>query len=126
MMRTFNPTAEHPARAVQGWQILVNEAMHRQTITYEGLSRLMYGKYAAGVLAAILGHIAFYCRDNGLPPLTIIVVGKEPGKPGDGIPVDPAKTDEERERVYQHDWYNVYPPSESDLAASYKKYHQQP
>ena len=119
-MKTFNPTAEHSARAVQAWQILVGKAMNRQTVTYEGLSRLMYGKEAAGVLAAILGHIAFYCKDNDIPPLTTLVVGKGPGKPGDRIPLDPTKFDEQRENVYQYDWYNIYPPSEVDLAAAFK------
>jgi hypothetical protein len=65
-VKTFNPTAEHPARAVQAWQILVGKAMNRQTVTYEGLSKLMYGKEAAGVLAGILGHIAFYCEDSNI------------------------------------------------------------
>jgi hypothetical protein len=122
LVKTFNPTAEHPARAVQAWQILVGKAMNRQTVTYAGLSKLMYGKEAAGVLAAILGHIAFYCMDNDIPPLTTLVVGKGPGKPGDRIPLDPAKFDEEREKVYQHDWYDIYPPSEADLAAAYKRH----
>ena len=80
----------------------------------------MYGKDAAGVLAGILGHVAFYCKDNNIPPLTILVVGKSPGIPGHGFPLDPAKIDEEREKVYQYHWYNVYPPSEVDLAAAYK------
>jgi hypothetical protein len=123
-MKTFNPTAEHPSRAVQAWQILVGMAMNRQTITYKGLSKLMYGKEAAGVLAAILGHLAFYCEDNNIPPLTALVLGLGPGKPGDGIPVDPARIDEERENVYQHDWYNICPPSETDLAAAYKRHHK--
>jgi hypothetical protein len=39
-MKTFNPTSEHPGRAVQAWQILVEKAMNRQTMTYEGLSKL--------------------------------------------------------------------------------------
>jgi hypothetical protein len=48
----------------------------------------------------------------------------EPGKPGDRIPVDPVKIDEEREKVHQYDWYNIYPPTEPDLTAAYKKHHQ--
>jgi hypothetical protein len=92
-MKTFNPTSENPARAVQAWQILVGAAMNRQTVTYGGLSKLMYGKEAAGVLAHILGHVAFYCEDNSFPPLTTLVVGKEAGKPGHRIPVDPARID---------------------------------
>jgi hypothetical protein len=121
-MKAFNPTAEHPARAVQAWQILVGKAMNRETVTYEGLSVLMYKKEAAGVLAAILGHVAFYCMDNDIPILTTIVVGKGPGKPGDRIPIDPAKIDEEREKVYDHNWYDIYPPSETDLATAYKRH----
>src|ERR1700689_1989324 len=78
-MKKFTPTAEHPARAVQAWQILVGKAINRQTVTYEGLSKLMYGKEAAGVLAAILGHIAFYCQDNDVPALTTLVLEKGPG-----------------------------------------------
>ena len=109
-MKKFNPTSKNPARAVQAWQILIGKAMNRQTVTYEGLSHLMYQKKAAGVLDKILGHIAFYCQDNGLPPLTAIVVGKGRGTPGEDIPVDPATFDKEREKVYNHDWYDVYPP----------------
>jgi hypothetical protein len=122
-MKTFNPTSEHPGRAVQAWQILVGKAMNRQTVTYEGLSKLMYGKEAAGVLARVLGHIAFYCIDNDIPPITALVIEKGLGKPGDRIPVDPARIDEERENVYQFDWYNVYPPSEAELVAAYLKLH---
>jgi hypothetical protein len=98
--------------------------MNRQTLTYEGLSELMYGKQAAGVLAGILGHIAFYCEDNQVPPLTTLVVVKGQGKPGYRIPVDPARIDDERENVYQHDWYNIYPPSEADFTAAYRKHHK--
>lgn len=32
------------------------------------------------------------------------------------------KIDEERESVYQYDWFNIYPPSESDFTAAYKKH----
>lgn len=118
-MHTFNPTSAHPARAVQAWQILVGKAMNRQTVTYQGLSRLMYRKNAAGVLASILGHIAFYCIDSALPPLTSIVVGGHRGAPGKLIPIDLTKIDEEREKVFGHDLFNVYPPSEKELSAAF-------
>ncbi len=58
MMKLFNPTSAHPERAVQAWQILVGKAMNRQTVTYLGLSRMMYQRNASGVLDRILGHIA--------------------------------------------------------------------
>lgn len=124
-MKTFNPTSKHPARAVQAWQILVGMAKNRETVTYEGLSELMYQRKAAGVLDKILGHIAYYCEDNQLPPLETLVVGKRRGKPGRGIPVDPSLIDAKRERVYEYgkygEWYNIY-PSEEHFAAAYARH----
>lgn len=118
-MKAFNPSSKHPARAVQAWQILVSAAMNRQTLTYKKLAMLMYGRNAAGVLDKILGHIAYYCIDNKLPPLTSIVVGKRRGTPGRDIPIVFSKLDKERERVYAGDWYDVYPPSAEKLHESY-------
>jgi hypothetical protein len=118
-VRRFNPHSSHPARAIQAWQILVGLAKHRQTITYLGLSRLMYGKDAQGVLAAILGHVAFFCIDEELPPLTSIVVVKGAGHPSHGLPADHSRLDELRERVYDFDWYDVYPPTEDQLKTAY-------
>jgi hypothetical protein len=96
--------------------------MNRQTLTYKLLSELLFQHETAGVLAHILGHIAFYCIDNDLPPLTSIVVALDQGKPGENIPIDRAKVDEERENVYAADWYNIYPPSEQELHTSYKNH----
>jgi len=118
----FNPSSKHPDRAVQAWQILVSAGMNRQSLTYKGLSLLMYNKNAAGVLDKILGHIAFYCIDNKLPPLTAIVVAKGRGTPGAEIPVDSKIMDKERERVYAKDWYDIYPPTADELHKSYLKH----
>lgn len=120
-MKRFNPSSPHPDRAVQAWLILVSAAMHRQTLTYEGLSVLMYGKKAQGVLDKILGHIAYYCNDNDLAPLTSIVVAKRRGTPGADIPIDLNELDSERERVYATDWYDVYPPTREELHEFYDK-----
>ena len=121
-MKKFNPSSNHPDRAVQAWQILVSAGMNRQSLTYKGLSLLMYNKNAAGVLDKILGHIAFYCIDNRLPALTSIVVGKGRGTPGKDIPVKPKDMDKEREKVYSKDWYNIYPPTADALHKSYLKH----
>ena len=118
-MRRFNPTAKNPDRAVQAWLILVSAAMNRQTLTYEGLSELMYPRKAAGVLDRILGHIAFYCDSEGLPLLTAIVVGKKRGAPGHDIPIDLKQVDSERERVYKENWFDIYPPTADELAAAH-------
>jgi len=121
-MREFNPSSKHKDRAVQAWQILVGAAMNRQTFTYEILSVKMYRKKAAGVLDQILGHIAFYCNDNDLPALTSIIVGKGRGTPGDDIPIDQDDMDAHRERVYEYDWYNVYPPTADELHDSFERH----
>jgi hypothetical protein len=120
-METFNPHSTSENRAVQAWQILVGKAMNRQTVTYLGLSHLMFGHDAAGVLGTILGHIAFWCEEQGLPKLNTIVVGKGRGTPGEGIPLDPAALDAERERVYDKNWYDICPPPKDQLAASYSR-----
>ncbi len=82
----------------------------------------MYGHKAQGVLDRILGHIAFYCRDEGLPLLTSIVVGKKRGAPGDAIPIDLKQIDGERERVYKEDWFDIYPPTPEELSAAHGKH----
>jgi hypothetical protein len=92
---------------------------HRQTLTYKGLAKLMYHRNAQGVLDKILGHIAFFCIDHDLPPLTSIVVGQGRGTPGKDIPIDLANLDREREKVYATDWYKIYPPSADERHASY-------
>lgn len=114
-MKRFNPTSTQLLRACQAWQILVGAAMSRQTLTYLGLSELMYGKAAQGVLDRILGHIAFYCQDNDLPVLTCIVVNQTTGLPGQAIPMSLEEINAERERVYSEDWYDIHPPTAEDL-----------
>jgi hypothetical protein len=96
--------------------------MNRQTVTYKQLSVLMYGKEAAGVLADVLGHVAYYCNMNELPPLTALVVGKARGTPGEDIPIDLSRVDEERERVYAEDWYDIYPPAAEELEHAFAYY----
>jgi len=118
-MNKFNPSSKQEFRAVQAWQVLVSAAMNRQTLTYEGLSELMFRKKAAGVLDKILGHIAFYCNYYELPPLTSIVVGKGRGTPGSEIPINTTHTDELREEVYQCDWYDIHPPTAQEFKTAF-------
>jgi hypothetical protein len=120
-MMKFNPSAPQSARAVQAWQILVGMAKSRQTVTYKDLSWLMYGRRAQGVLSKILGHIAAFCKEAGVPLLVAIVVGANRGTPGSAIPVEPAKIDSEREKVYKYDWYDIFPPSEQDLESAWQR-----
>ena len=109
----------HPERAAQVWQILVAAAMDRRTMTYLGLSELMYGRPASGVLDAILGHVAHFCNEHSLPPLTSIVVNKATGVPGDGIPIE--NLPNVREEVYDFDWFDILAPTPKQLKKSYER-----
>lgn len=120
-MKRFNPSSTHPLRALQAWQILCGAAMNRQTLTYLRLSELVYGKPAQGVLDRVLGHVAYFCRDNDLPVLTCIVVNQNTGLPGQDIPMSLEELNAERERVYAEDWYDIQPPSASELLASFER-----
>lgn len=93
--------------------------MNRQTLTYLRLSELMYEKPAQGVLDRILGHVAYYCKDNGLPILTCIVVNQGTGLPGQDIPMSLKQLNAERERVYAENWYDIHPPSPKALLAAF-------
>jgi putative restriction endonuclease len=113
MVEFFNDYRHHDHRGVQIWQILVGKAHNRQTVTYEILARLL-GIRGAGVLHEPLGRVAFYCRQHSLPPLTNLVVNKHKGVPGaDLTDHDPTQ---DREEVFQYNWYNVYPPTREDYA----------
>jgi hypothetical protein len=58
-----------------------------------------------------------YCARNGLPPLTVLVVAKDSGKPGAGLSTT-ADVDADRERVFRHDWYRMLPMSVEAFEAS--------
>jgi len=66
-------------------------------------------------MGKFLDPIMKYCKLNGLPPLTVLVVGKYLGVPGGGL-ITVTDADLEREQVYDCDWYNVYPPDETEFA----------
>ena len=89
-------------RASQIWPVLVLAAHHRQTMTYEQLAKLI-GIYPPPALAQLLEPIHRYCKQNGHPPLTALVVSGKTGLPGTGFTAAqdvPAA----RELVYEFDW----------------------
>lgn len=103
-------------RAIQIYQILIGAAHNRQVLTYPILGK-MIGVPARG-LARHLGHIMHYCHRAGLPPLTVLVVQKKSGKPGDGFTTF-EDLHRDRERVFAHDWYRMRPLTVTDLQAGH-------
>ena len=113
IIQTFDSIRTREARAVQIWQILIGSAHNRQTITYKRLSKLL-GYKGAGIFAQLLDPIMCYCRQNQLPPLTILVVNEQTDSPGEGLSTI-ENENEDRERVFNFEWYNIYPSSERDF-----------
>jgi hypothetical protein len=97
-------------RALQAWQYLIGKSVNRQIVKYEELRTLM-GYPTSNPLASILGCIMFYCEQNNLPPLTIIVVNRH-GVPGEGFTAEELEDyHRRREDVFNYDWFKIVPPT---------------
>ena len=108
-------------RAMQCYMVLLGAAHNRQTLTYEILGD-MIGLPPVGI-GQILGYIMAYCHNHGLPPLTVLIVQKHTGKPGEGLATsDPKDFDKNRERVYARQWYRDAPITPDTLRDEWTKY----
>lgn len=117
MIRRFkDKPISNPLRALQIWQILIGKAHNRQILTY-GMLAKMLGLKGAEILAQPLGHIMWYCQQNNLPPLTILVVNQDTGLPGKGL--TGTRLDADRESVFRYDWYSLVPPTPDALREAY-------
>ena len=117
MVKKFDEIHTRDSRAVQIWQILIGLARNRQTITYGMLGKKI-GFKGVGIIGPFLDPIMRYCKQNNLPPLTIVVVNETTGSPGEGLTTI-GNESSDREDVFNCDWYNLYPPSEVDYAGLY-------
>jgi hypothetical protein len=118
----FKDDSHRKTRALQAYLVLIGLAWNRQTITYGQLSQLQmeYGK--GGVLAPILGCIMGWCYENGLPPLTALVVNEETGIPGEGLDVErPGDLPGAQQRVFGFNWFALFPPDQEELEAAGKR-----
>ena len=100
-------------RALQIYMVLVGLAWNRQTITYGELSqRQMEGFGGGGILSKPLGCIMGWCYENGLEPLTVLVVNDQTGVPGFGLMTVPNEDwPAAQQRVFHFNWFSVFPPS---------------
>lgn len=112
-----NPTI--PARAVQIWQILISKAHNRQIITYGILADIL-GLGGAIILAQPLSIIMYFCSQNDLPPLTVLVVNAKTGLPGKGLKID-GDLSAVREDVFNYNWYGLLSPSENQFSEARQK-----
>src|SRR4051794_10437643 len=85
------------------WPHLVEVGGRGQTLTYTGVAGLI-GTNPLSVRYA-LGPIQTYCLENRLAPLTVVVVGKGTGMPGDGfVAWDSDDLDTARDLVQRQNW----------------------
>lgn len=98
-------------RAGKGWEVLTNIAKDRKLISYGELGKRIGIHHRA--IRFVLGLIQDYCLDHELPPITILVINKNDGKPGDGfIAWDVEDIDNGLSQVYNYNWKNYQNPFE--------------
>ncbi len=97
-----DPDANHWQRAYLAWDELGDFAASRQTVSYDRLGKLIGIHHR--VVRFALALIQDYCLANGLPPLTILVVGKSNRKPGQGFIAWEGDPAEGKEQVFAWDW----------------------
>lgn len=100
-------------RAVQVWQVLVNAAFYRQTLTYTLLADRIGAESTE--LGTALGMISRYCALKQLPPLSVLVVRSDAGTPAADLSWT-TDVDFAREAVYQMEWLKLKPPTANDFA----------
>ncbi len=104
-----------PDRSSTLQDALVGLAYNRQTITYEDMSDLMdYGN--ARTVSIALDPVLRYCQENGLRPLTALVVSKYSGVPGGGFTRQYPDVPRVQQKVYACDWHAIYPPTANEFA----------
>ena len=113
----FADNSSQPKRAFQIWLILISLASRRETITYGELGKLIGFRRGGDALAGPLGCIMWYCLQNKLPPLTVLVVNKKTGVPSEGL-IGVDDVDVEREKVFNYRWFDLVPPPVIQLQAS--------
>lgn len=96
-------------RACIAWEVLIDSAKKKEYITYKGLGDQI-GIHHRSVRFT-LGLIQDYCMENKLPPLTILVVNKSTGKPGDGfIALDIDDSEYGVKKVHNYNWTRLNNP----------------
>ena len=91
------------------WPILTEAARKRKKLAYSELAPLINTNPLS--VGRGLGPILFYCLENKLPPLTVLVIGKNSGVPGDGfIAWDVDDLEEAYKQVYAFNWELIENP----------------
>lgn len=125
MVEFFRDESHLHTRALQAYQVLVGLAWNRQTITYGDLSKEQMEEYGGGgILNRVLGCIMGWCYENGLPPLTVLVVNDQTGVPGGGLTTVPNQDwPASQQDVFGFNWFSIFPPSLGELKEAGERAH---
>jgi len=105
----MKPKVNQEQRAFKAWTVLTSYAANKKTITYGELAEKLNIHHR--VISFVLGVIQNYCLENELPPLTILVLNKHSGLPGDGfIAYDIENSQDGIEKVQAFDWTTIDNP----------------
>ena len=99
-------------RAAQIWPLLSWCAAHRQTMSYDQLSKLI--QVPRQGLGQLLEPIQSLCILRDLPALTSVVVGEKSGSPGEGF-IAAADVAQAQADVYAYDWLSASTPGPDEL-----------
>ena len=110
--------------AQKAWIRLVELARSRKTCTYKEIGAIIGVHYRQ--VGRVLDPIYDYCREENLPPLTILVVRADDGLPGSGFPeIELEKKKEKKveafnykkEDVFNYNWDLIRNPYEVDYCS---------
>ncbi len=91
------------------WPVLIEAAKKETTLTYSELAPVINTNPLS--VGRALGPILFYCLENRLPPLTVLIINKKTRIPGEGfIAWDIDDLDEAFKQVYEFNWNLVTNP----------------
>ena len=100
-------------RACQIWAVLVYAASKSHIITYVELSA------ATGMphfgFNDELGLLQDYCNNQGMPPLTALIVSSRTGEPEAGCDLPLEKWPAALQQIFQHNWTPAEAPTPGDL-----------
>lgn len=99
----------------QVWTYLTDLAAEGETRTYKQAAFELGLGGAYRKLGDYLDPAFYFCKSNGLPLLTVLIVRSDTGKPGGEDFPDP---ETETLKVLGHDWAKMPVPSVSDFEAT--------
>src|SRR5882672_4505444 len=106
--------------AARAYLYLIGVAADRKSVTYEELSEAIK-RGGPNLLAKPLGLLSEWCEANELPALASLVVERATGLPAPGFTaVSRSEIPAEQERVWDYDWFAIYPPTIEELGLRQK------